>query len=207
MSVSFVLHRSCDSDLWVRFSGDCFDIQFRLLSAAALRSSAVGSNAFLVSCPPEHQTRKERWAAASFHKFPRPRESLSGIDNAEITDFNFKRNSTLTCSAICRSLALGLLPSGHNGLLVQTLISFSSGCHLFRLSLRKGGSRYSPGLVPVWCLPEQESFESNEPPGSFLPLLRRFFGAAASHNYAYALGVSPDWCLPVNAVSSLLPYL
>ena len=30
------------------------------------------------------------------------------IDNA---DFNFKRNNTLTCSAICRSLAVGLLPS------------------------------------------------------------------------------------------------
>ena len=60
------------------------------------------------------------------------------IDNAEITDFNFKRNSTLTCSAICRSLALGLVPSGHDGLLVQTLISFSCGCQQFRLSPRKG---------------------------------------------------------------------
>ena len=64
------------------------------------------------------------------------------IDNAEITHFNFKRNNTLTCSAICRSLALGLLPSGHDGRLVQTLISFSSGCQQFRLFLRKikGGS-------------------------------------------------------------------
>ena len=78
------------------------------------------------------------------------------IDNVEITDFNFKRNNTLTCSAICRSLALGLLPSGHDGLLVQTLISFSSadlaanssGC-LF------GKAAHSP--VPVWCLPEQKS--------------------------------------------------
>ena len=84
------------------------------------------------------------------------------IDNAEITDFNFKRNNTLTCSAICRSLAPGLLPSGHDGRLVQTLISFSSGCQQFRLFLRKGGS----GLVPVWCLPEQESLESDEPPSS-----------------------------------------
>ena len=104
----------------------------------------------------------------------------SRIHNAEITDFNFKRNNTLTCSAICRSLALGLLPSGHDGLLVQTL-SFSSGCHLFWLSLWKGGSPYSPGFVPVWCLPEQESLESDEPPGSLLPLLRRFFGATGSH--------------------------
>ena len=65
----------------------------------------------------------------------------------EITDFNFKRNNTLTCSAICRSLALGLLPSGHDGLLVQTLISFSCGCQQFR----KGGSlsSFRARLVPA----------------------------------------------------------
>ena len=92
------------------------------------------------------------------------------IDNAEITDFNFKRNNTLTCSAICRSLALGLLPSGHDGLLVQTLISFSSGCQQFRLSLRKG------------CSPSGACLNrSDEPPGSLLPLLRRNFGAPGSH--------------------------
>ena len=77
------------------------------------------------------------------------------IGNAEITDFNFKRNNTLTCSAICRSLTLGLLPSGHDGLLVQTLISFSSGCQEFGLSLRKGGSL--SWFRALWCLPEQES--------------------------------------------------
>ena len=73
------------------------------------------------------------------------------IDNAEITDFDFKRNNTLTCSAICRSLALGLLPSGHDYLLVLTLISFSSGCQQFRLSLRKGGSlsSFRARLVPA----------------------------------------------------------
>ena len=30
--------------------------------------------------------------------------------NAEITDFNFKRNNTLTCSAICRSLLVSCPP-------------------------------------------------------------------------------------------------
>ena len=135
----------------------------------------VGSHVLLVSCPPKHHSRKERWAAVSFHMFPQPREVCPRIDNDEISGFNFKRNNTPACSAICRSLALGLLPSGHNGLLIQMLICFSSGCYLFRLSLRKGGSPYSPGFVPAWCLPEQESLESDEPPGSLLPLLRRVF--------------------------------
>ena len=59
MSVSSVLHRSCDSDPGVRSSGDCFDIQFSLLSAAALQSSGpLGSHALLVSSQPEHQSRK-----------------------------------------------------------------------------------------------------------------------------------------------------
>ena len=51
----------------------------------------------------------------------------------------------------CRSLALCLLPSGHDCLLVQTLISFSSGCQQFRLSLRKGGSLswFRARLVPA----------------------------------------------------------
>ena len=36
-------------------------VQFLLLSAAALQSSGpLGSHALLVSCPPEHQSRKER---------------------------------------------------------------------------------------------------------------------------------------------------
>ena len=35
----------------------------------------------------------------------------------------------------------------------------SSGC-LF------GKAAHSPGFVPVWCLPEQESLERDEPPGS-----------------------------------------
>ena len=39
----------------------------------------------------------------------------------------------------------------HDGLLVQTLISFSSGCQQFRLSLRKGGSLswFRARLVPA----------------------------------------------------------
>ena len=52
------------------------------------------------------------------------------IDNAEITDFNFKRNNTLTCWAICRSLLVSCPP----GTIISSyrrLISFSSGCHLF----------------------------------------------------------------------------
>ena len=62
------------------------------------------------------------------------------IDNAEITDFNFKRNNTLTCSVICRSLALGLLPpskmvSSYRRSSLSLLAATCSGCH-FRKATR-----------------------------------------------------------------------
>ena len=122
------------------------------------------------------------------------------IDNAEITNFNFKRNNTLTCSAICRSLVLGLLPSGHDCLLVPTLISFSSGCQQFRLSLRKGDSLswFRARLVPAgWTGVSWERWAAR-----FLAATAPPFLWNAGQPYAYAVGVSPDWCSPA---SSLLP--
>ena len=113
-------------------------------------------------------------------------EVCAKIDNAEITDFNFNRNNTLTCSAIFRSLLVSCPPG--------TMVSSYTEAHFFLfwlplvlLSLRTGGSPYSPGFVPVWCLPEQESLGSDEPPGSLLPLLRRFFGAAGSHMHTLSV--------------------
>ena len=105
------------------------------------------------------------------------------IDNAET--FNFKRNNTLTCSANCRSLALGLLPSGHDGLLVRTLISFSSGCQQFQLSLRKGGSPswFRARLVPAWTGVSWERWAAR----FLLPLLRRFFAAPGSHMHTLSV--------------------
>ena len=50
-------------------------------------SGPLGSHALLVSCPHEHLSRKEHWAAVSFHVFPRQRESFPRMDNVEITDF------------------------------------------------------------------------------------------------------------------------
>ena len=70
---------------------------------------------------------------------------------------------------------------------LSLLAANSSGC-LF------GKRAHSPGFVPVWCLPEQESLESDEPPGSCCH-------CSAGQPYAYAVGVSPDWCSP----ASLLP--
>ena len=75
------------------------------------------------SLPPEHQPRKGRWAAVSFHVFSRPRESLS-----EDCQLQEKQHAHLLSDL---PLAPGLLPPGHDGLFVQALISFSSGCHLF----------------------------------------------------------------------------
>ena len=49
--------------------------------------------------------------------------------------------------------------------------------------------------MPFWCLREQKSLESDEPRGSLLPLLRRFFGAAGSQTPSS----------PAYAVLSLLP--
>ena len=48
MSVSSVLHSSCDSDLWVRFSGDCFDI---LLSPLQLSLQNSGSHVLPIPLP------------------------------------------------------------------------------------------------------------------------------------------------------------
>ena len=117
------------------------------------------------------------------------------IDNAEITDFNYKRNNTLTCSAICRSLALGLLPSGHDGLLVQTLISFSCGCQQFRLSLLKGGSCSPSGA----CLNRSLlRAMSRQVPCCHCPAVTLERRAAISIR---CVGVPSDWCSP----ASLLP--
>ena len=112
MSVSSVLHCSCDSDLcvcvWVRFSGDCFDIL--LLSAAAHQSSGWPCAPGLLQF---HQnTSLERSAEPPLASivFPDQEKVCPRIANAEITDFNFKRNNTLTCSAICRSLLVSCPP-------------------------------------------------------------------------------------------------
>ena len=82
------------------------------------------------------------------------------IANAEITDFNFKRNNTLTCSAICRSLALAVsCPPG-------TMVSSYRRPSLSLLAANGSGGKAAhsrPGFVPVWCLPEQQSLESDEP--------------------------------------------
>ena len=152
MSMSSVLYRSRDSDpgcalqVTVSTSNSCWcPLQlFRAVAhLVAMRSwSLVHLNTSL-----ERRVEPPLASMSSFDKekvFPR-------IDNAEIIDFNFKRNNTLTCSAICRWLALGLLPSEHDGLLVKTLISFSSGYQQFRLSLQKGGSLswFRAHLVPA----------------------------------------------------------
>ena len=71
---------------------------------------------------------------------------------------------------------------------LSLLAANSSGC-LF------GKAAHSPGFVPVWCLPEQESLESVEPPSCCCH-------CSAGQLYAYAVGVSSDWCSPA---SSRLP--
>ena len=187
MSVSSVLHCSNHSDPWVGSSGDCFDIQVLLLSAVALQSSGPpGSHALLFSCPPEHQSRKERWAAVGFPCVPSTMRK--GIDYA---DFNVKKNNTFTCSAICR--VHSWIVSSYRRSSLSPLAANSSGC-LF------GKATHSPGFV--WCLPEQESLESDEPAGSLLSVTDPPFLWSAGQPYEYAVVVSPDGCSPA---SSLLP--
>ena len=170
-----------DSDLEVRSSGDCFDIQFLPLSTAALQSSGpLGSPSLLVSCPPEHQSRKERWAAVSYldkeKVFPR-------IDNAKTSTSRETTRSPARQFA-ARSLLVscppGTMVSSYRRSSRSLLDANSSGC-LF------GKAAHSPGFVPVWCLPEQQSLESDEPPDSLLPLLRRFFGAPGSHMHTLSV--------------------
>ena len=110
------------------------------------------------------------------------------IDNAENIDFNFKRNNTLTFSAIAtRSWSLALRAQTTPRWSLRTGTQHSADdLFLFckppvLLPFRTGGSPYSPSFVPVWCLPEQESLGSNEQPGFLLPLPCRFFGATGSH--------------------------
>ena len=81
----------------------------------------------------------------------------------------------------------GTMVSSYRRSSLSLLAANSSGC-LF------GKAAHSPGFVPVWCLPEQESLESDEPPGSCCHCF-------AGQPYAYAVSVSPEWCSP----ASLLP--
>ena len=86
------------------------------------------------------------------------------IDNAETST-----SRETTRSPARRFAARSLLVSCPPGTMVSSyvyrrsshslLAANSSGC-LF------GKAAHSPGFVPVWCLPEQESLESDKPPGS-----------------------------------------
>ena len=164
MSVSSVLHRSCDSDpggalfRWL----DCFDIQFLLLSAAALESSGpLGSHALLVSRPPEHQSRKERWAAVSFldkeKVFPR-------IDNAETSTSRETTRSPARWFA-ARSLLVSCPPGTMVSSYRRSSLSFLAA------SLRNEGSLswFRARLVPAWTGVSWERWAAR----FLLPLLRR----------------------------------
>ena len=142
----------------------------------------VAMRSWSLNCPPEHQSRKERWAAISFHVFPRQRKSLITSKSPTSTSRETTRSPTRRFAA--RSLLVSCPPdtmvSSYRRSSLSHLAANISGC-LF------GKAAHSPGFVPVWCLPEQESLESDEPPGCLLPVLRRFFGAPGSHMHTLSV--------------------
>ena len=147
----------------VRSSGDCFDIQFLLLSVAAVQNSGpLGSHALLVSYPPEHQSRKERWAPLASMCSLDKEKVFRRIDNAETSTSRETTRSPARRFA-ARSLLVscppGTMVSSYRRSSLSLLAANSSGC-LF------GKAAHCPGFMPVWCLPEQESLESDEPLGS-----------------------------------------
>ena len=84
------------------------------------------------------------------------------IDNAEtLTSRETTRSPARRFAA--RSLLVscppGTMVSSYRRSSLSLLAANSSGC-LF------GKAAHPPGFVPVWCQPEQESLESDEPPGS-----------------------------------------
>ena len=169
MSVSSVLHRSCDSDLGVRSSGDCFDIQSLLLSAAALQGSGPLAWVAMRSLSLIRlNTRLERSIEpplASTCSLGLDKEKVfPRIDNAETST---SRETTRSCTL------LGDLPLARSwSLALRVRWSPRTDAHLFlfvaanRSGCLFGKAAHSPGFVPGWCLPEQESLESDEPPGS-----------------------------------------
>ena len=88
------------------------------------------------------------------------------IDNAEITDsISTSRETTRSPARLfaARSFLVscppGTMVSSYRRSSLSLLAANSSGCFF-------GKASHSPGSVPVWCLHEQESLESDEPPGS-----------------------------------------
>ena len=179
----------CDSDLGVRSSGDwtvstsnscCCPLQLLRVVAhwVAMRSwSLVRLNTSLERSvePPLASSTKRKFCRGLIT----PKLQLQEKQHAHLLgDLPLARSWSLALQARWSSYRLSSL---------SLLAANSSGC-LF------GKRAHSPGFVPVWCLPEQESLESDEPPGSCCH-------CSAGQPYAYAVGVSPDWCSP----ASLLP--
>ena len=121
--------------------------------------------------------------------------------NAEITDFNFKRNNTLTCSAICRSLLVscppGAMVSSYRrsslSLLAATYSAVSSDRRLAILSW------FRARLVSSWTGVSLERWAAR-----FLAATAPPFHRSGGQPYAYAL-VSRPTGVRQRTVSSFLP--
>ena len=169
MSVSSVLHRSCDSDLGVRSSGDW---------------THTVSTSNSCCCPLQLFRVVARWVAMRSWSLVRLNTSLersvSFLDKEKVFPRIDNVETSTTRSPARRFAARSLLVSCPPGTMVS--------------SYRRSFWLPTVPAVSSERGHEQESLESDEPPGSFCH-------CSAGQPYAYAVGVSPDWCSP----ASLLP--
>ena len=129
MSASSVLHRSCDTDLGVRSSGDSFGIQFLLLSAAALQSSGpLGSqrswSLVHLNTSLERSVQPPLASMCSLDKeevFPR-------IDNAEITETTRSPARRFPARSLLVSCPPGTMVSSYRRSSLSLVAANSSDC-------------------------------------------------------------------------------